>query len=82
MAVVPPMSKASTLGRFASCAKWAAPSVPAAGPDSMICTGNSRANSTELMPPLDCISSSSPLNPRPRTRSSSFVRYREVTGLA
>ena len=48
----------------------------------MIWTGNSRAISDELRPPLDCISKNSPIKPTSDSRSLRRSRYFWTAGLA
>ena len=55
LAVVPPMSRASTLGSPMMRPSSAAPSIPEAGPDSTIAMGMSRVAEMESTPPFDCI---------------------------
>jgi hypothetical protein len=74
LAVVPPMSKASTRGAPAARACWAAAAAPPAGPDSTSRIGTSQAVSTVQVPPLDSISSSWPSNPSARKSALSARR--------
>ena len=50
---VPPASTVTRLGKPASSATAAAPSAPAAGPDSAVAMGRSVTCSAEITPPLD-----------------------------
>ncbi len=54
-AVVPPMSKLSRLRSPRRRASSAAPTTPAAGPDSMMWIGRSAAAAALIAPPLDCM---------------------------
>ena len=55
LAVVPPMSSASTFGSPISRPSSAAPRTPLAGPDSTIVIGIRCAFSTESTPQFDCM---------------------------
>ena len=68
LAVVPPMSKVMTCSRPSALPTMAHMRMPAAGPDSMMRTGKSRARSGEISPPLDCITNSSLRMPRAAQR--------------
>jgi hypothetical protein len=68
LAVVPPMSNEISRSRPSTPASAAQPTAPAAGPDSIVCTGLARAASTENAPPLDCVISSRPRKPRSPSR--------------
>ena len=50
---VPPPSRVSTLSKPAVCATSAAPSAPAAGPDSTVVMGWWTTSSADTTPPLD-----------------------------
>ena len=52
----------------------------AVGPDSMIRTGNSAAVSTEVMPPLESMMKSFPLEPIDSSLPESLERYLPVRG--
>ena len=55
LAVVPPMSSASTLGSPISRPSSAAPQTRDAGPDSTMVMGTRETVSTESTPQLDCM---------------------------
>ncbi len=59
---------------------YAATVTPAAGPDSMICTGIRRAVSKVHTPPLDCMTYNPPWRPRLRSFASTRPRYVLTTG--
>ncbi len=70
-AVVPPMSKVIASGRSSRAASACAAMTPAAGPDSISCTGRLRATVLVSSPPADCMMSSGAVTPAPaRPRSS------------
>ena len=52
---VPPPSQVSTLSTPAACATRAAPSAPAAGPDSTVVMGCFTTSAADSTPPLDFI---------------------------
>ena len=70
LAVVPPMSKVMTCLWPSSPPTIAAISTPAAGPDSTMRTGNSRAKSGDTRPPFDCMMKRSWRKPRSRNAPS------------
>ena len=55
LAVVPPISRAITLGSSINFPSSAAPQNPEAGPDSTIVIGIRETDSKESTPQLDCI---------------------------
>ena len=81
LAVVPPMSKVITRSTPSRDPIARHASTPAAGPDSMTLTGYSRARAGVVSPPLDCMTRSSPVNPREAKAASSPARNRPTTGL-
>ena len=81
LAVVPPMSKASTRPLPSAWPKKAAAMAPAAGPDSSICTGTRCASATWVRPPLESMSSSGAGIPSADTRSAMRARYFWASGL-
>ncbi len=74
LAVVPPMSKASTRGAPVARAWCAAAAAPPAGPDSTSRIGTSHAVSTVHVPPLDSMRRSCPAKPSARRSSPSARR--------
>ena len=64
-AVVPPMSNEISRAAPNTVARRAQPVTPAAGPDSIVCTGFERAASSEKAPPFDSVTRSWPPKPRP-----------------
>ena len=62
--LVPPMSTEMELASPAWLAMATLPMTPAAGPDSMVCTGFSTASPAVIVPPLDCIMCTSEGMPR------------------
>jgi len=74
LAVVPPMSKEMSRSSPRLRARLAQPIAPAAGPDSIVCTGFTRAVPTEHAPPLDWVIRSWPRKPRAASRCSNVLR--------
>ena len=74
LAVVPPMSKESTLSLRVSRASRAARIAPPAGPDSTSRTGSREAVSRVVMPPLAVIIRIGQDSPAARNRASNFAR--------
>ena len=74
LAVVPPMSKASTRAAPVARAWWAAAAAPPAGPDSTSRIGTSHAVSMVHVPPLESMSSSWPSKPSARSSALSERR--------
>ena len=64
LAVVPPMSNVITCSTFSRAPVARQASTPAAGPDSMMLAGYSRASAGVVRPPLDCMTWRSPVKPR------------------
>ena len=75
---VPPMSKVITRSKPLRRAIAAAPTTPPAGPDNTVRTGWRAADSSAVMPPLDCITNTrdalAPAWPRCRSRVSRRCR--------
>ena len=65
LAVVPPMSNEMSRSAPSACARLAQPMAPAAGPDSIVCTGLEAAAASEKAPPFDWVIRSWPPKPRP-----------------
>ena len=65
LAVVPPMSNEIRRSAPSTRERLALPVTPAAGPDSIVCTGFERAASSEKAPPFDWVTRSWPVKPRP-----------------
>ena len=74
LAVVPPMSKASTRSRPRCRASWAAASTPAVGPDSRQNAGSCAASAAGITPPLDCSIRMGAREPESRNASASRPR--------
>ena len=73
-AVVPPMSMLSALGAPIARASAAVAMTPAAGPDSITCTGRWRPPSAVMTPPLDCMMRSGARASSARSSPSSEAR--------
>ena len=80
LAVVPPMSKDTTLPASTCWPIRPATRAPAAGPDSISWIGNAVAVSTVIVPPLDVIRCRGQRQPSERRPSCRRCRYRRTMG--
>ena len=78
--LVPPMSTEIEFCCPACSAMATLPITPAAGPDSMVCTGRSTAEAALIVPPFDCMMYRSELIPASTIPRLRFVTYVPMTG--
>ena len=74
------MSTEIEFGCPACSAMATLPMTPAAGPDSIVCTGRSTAEAALIVPPLDCMMYRSELMPASTMPRLRFVTYLPITG--